>query len=420
MTEMLRSIDPADVLALRQMPIEQKTMAEAEMIVEDVRRRGEAGLRDQAVRLGDIRKGGKLIHGPVELAAAAEAIDPESLALLQRIAGRIRAFAEAQRDAILPMTCGIPGGMAGHELIPVDRAGCYAPAGRYPLPSSVLMTAVTARAAGVGDVMVASPVPSRIMLAAAHVAGANSFLAAGGAQAIAAMAYGAGAVQPCDAIVGPGNRWVTAAKQLVSGIVRIDMLAGPSELVVLADDSADPGNVAADLLAQAEHDEDARAILVTTSPAMAGDVNAELQSQLATLPTSKTAAAALARSYAIIAADLAAAAEVCNLLAPEHLQVVLRSVEDVLPQLRHYGAIFIGAATSEVLGDYGAGPNHVLPTGGTARFAGGLSIMTFLRMRTWMQLDDLTSAADVIRDAEALARMEGLEAHARAAQRRLA
>jgi phosphoribosyl-ATP pyrophosphohydrolase/phosphoribosyl-AMP cyclohydrolase/histidinol dehydrogenase len=288
------------------------------------------------------------------------------------------------------------------------------------LPSSVLMGAVTARVAGVREVLVASPRPAPVTLAAAAIAGADALLAAGGAQAIAALAFGAGeAVPACDAVVGPGNVWVTAAKQLIAGGVAIDMLAGPSELVVLADDSADPRWIAADLLAQAEHDEHAVPVLVTLSPQLIDDVERELDRQLEGLPTAATARAALlGQGRAVLASSLDEAIAACDALAPEHLQLMLRDTAAVAPRLSHYGALFIGAASAEVLGDYGAGPNHVLPTGGTARSTGGLSVFTFLRVRTWLELERGPELRALAADAAALARLEGLQAHARAADLR--
>jgi phosphoribosyl-ATP pyrophosphohydrolase/phosphoribosyl-AMP cyclohydrolase/histidinol dehydrogenase len=232
------------------------------------------------------------------------------------------------------------------------------------------------------------------------------------------MAYGKESVPACDAIVGPGNRWVTAAKQLVAGIVRIDMLAGPSELVVLADEEADATTVAADLLAQAEHDPDALPILVTPSPSLIESVERELAAQLEMLPTRETAEAAMRNGYAVLVDSLGEGASVCNLLAPEHLEVLTRNANSLSSNLRHYGGLFIGEGAAEVLGDYGAGPNHTLPTGGTARSFAGLSVFNFLRVRTWMRIDALEEAQVLVRDAISLAKHEGLEAHARSASRR--
>ncbi len=395
--------------------VDAETLTAAGAIVRDVQDRGEAGVRHHAERLGDLPRGAPLVIERAALDAAVEALPAAERALLERTAARIRGFAEAQKICLAPLDTAVPGGRAGHTLAPVRAAGCYAPAGRFPLPSSVLMTAVTARAAGVETVWVASPHPNPVTLAAAGIAGADAVLAVGGAQAIAALAFGAGPVPAVDVVVGPGNRWVTAAKQLVSGTVAIDMLAGPSELVVLADDTADPATVAADLLAQAEHDTDALPILVTTSAALADAVDAALAAQLATLPTADTARVACEAGFTVLVDDLAAGIAACDALAPEHLEVITADADAVAARLGHYGGLFIGGGAAEVLGDYGAGPNHVLPTGGTARYTGGLSVFTFLRVRTWLRMDDPRALAA---DAAALARLEGLEGHARSAERR--
>jgi phosphoribosyl-ATP pyrophosphohydrolase/phosphoribosyl-AMP cyclohydrolase/histidinol dehydrogenase len=251
-------------------------------------------------------------------------------------------------------------------------------------------------------------------LAAAFVAGADGLLAVGGAHAIGALAYGAG-VPRADVIVGPGNRWVTAAKQLVMGVVGIDMLAGPSELVVLADAHANPAVIAADLLGQAEHDPDARPILVTWDPTLPSRVDAELQAQLETLPTAAVARQAIEHGFCVICPDEDSAVAVCDRLAPEHLEVLTAEPARLARRLRHYGGLFIGHRSAEVMGDYGAGPNHVLPTGTTARFSGGLNVLHFLRARTWLALDEGPGLQRLIDDAAQLARMEGLEAHARSA-----
>jgi phosphoribosyl-ATP pyrophosphohydrolase/phosphoribosyl-AMP cyclohydrolase/histidinol dehydrogenase len=416
---MLRRVGPTELVVSDRQAVDPQTLIAAGAIVEDVRLRGEVGLRAQAERLGDLAPGAPLVYGPEAMAAALAEISAETRGVLERTAARIRAFAEAQRACLKPLDMAIPGGRAGHQLAPVERAGCYAPAGRYPLPSSVLMTAITARAAGVGEVWVASPTPSALTLAAGAIAGADAVLAVGGAQAIAAFAFGAGPVPACDVVVGPGNQWVTAAKQLVAGRVGIDMLAGPSELVVLADDTADPATVAADLLAQAEHDPQALPFLVTPSEALANAVDAALQTQLATLPTAATARLAVAQGRCVLVASIEEAIAVCDRLAPEHLEVQIADAAQVAQRLAHWGGLFIGAGAAEVLGDYGAGPNHTLPTGGTARFVGGLSVFTFIRVRTWMQVHDPAQAGPLVADAVLLGRLEGLEGHARSAERRL-
>lgn len=416
---LLETRTPGDVPALRRDPFDDETAAQAREIVDAVRESGETALRDWSLKLGDLPSAdAPLVIRPDALEAAFDRLSPDAQGVLTRTADRIRAFAEAQRVALAPVEVPVPGGAAGLRYHPVDKAGCYAPGGRFPLPSSVLMTAVTARAAGVKDVWVASPNPTDETLAAAHVAGADALLAVGGAQAIAALAFGAGPVPAVDCIVGPGNRWVTAAKQQVAGRVTIDMLAGPSELVVLADASADPDRVAADLLAQAEHDPDAIPILVSLSEALVPSVERALHEQLDTLPTKAIARAALGNGFVVVARDLAEGCALCDRLAPEHLAVHLDDVQPAVDRLEHYGALFVGEAAAEVLGDYGAGPNHVLPTGGTARSVGALSVMTFLRVQTWLRLDDPAAAAEVVEDSVSLARMEGLEAHARAAELR--
>jgi len=409
----------AELLSRRAGGVPAEAFAIAAPIVEAVRERGETALREYAERFGDVAAGGPLFLDRPALARALAALPSGDRARLERVAERIRRFAEAQRHALGDVTVTLPGGTAGHRIAPLERAGCYAPGGRYPLPSSVLMTAVTARAAGVKEIWVASPKPGPMTLAAAAIAGADGVLAVGGAQAIAALAFGAGPIAPCDVIVGPGNRYVTAAKQLVGARVAIDMLAGPSELVVFADASASPAVIAADLLAQAEHDPDAVPVLVTLDPTHLDRVESELARQLADLPTREVARAALANGGVVVVATLEEGIAACDALAPEHLELCLHAATAVAPRLAHFGALFIGAGSGEVLGDYGAGPNHVLPTAGTARSKGGLSVYTFLRVRTWLRLDDSAAARPLLEDAAWFGRVEGLEAHARAAEVRL-
>lgn len=416
---MLRRVQAQEVPDLRRDPVDAQTLEQAAQLIEQVRMGGDGALRQLATRFGDIAEGAPMVVSRRELEAALARLPADKRAVLERTAARVKAFAEAQRQALTSVEVPIPGGVAGHDVAPVEVAGCYAPGGRFPLPSSVIMTAVTARAAGCSTVWVASPKPTDETLAAAAIAGADALLAVGGAQAIAALAHGTATIPACDAIVGPGNRWVTAAKQLVAGRVRIDMLAGPSELVVLADAHADPVTVAADLLAQAEHDPDALPILVTPSEALADAVDAELTRQLDDLPTAETARAAVSQGFTVLVGDLSEGVVTCNKLAPEHLEVLTANAQDLVEHLHHYGGLFVGEGAAEVLGDYGAGPNHTLPTGGTARSFAGLSVLNFLRVRTWMRIDALDAAQPLVEDAVALARMEGLEGHARSAERRL-
>jgi histidinol dehydrogenase len=408
-----------ELVARRAAAIPAEAFAVAAPIVEAVRTRAEAALREYAERFGDVTAGGPLFIERPTLERALADLPASDRARLERVAQRIRTFATAQQHALEAVTVRLPGGAAGHWIAPLERAGCYAPGGRYPLPSSVLMTAVTARAAGVKEIWVATPGPAPMTLAAAAVAGVDGVLSAGGAHAIAALAFGAGPLRPCDVIVGPGNRYVAAAKQLVAGKVAIDLLAGPSELVVFADSSASPAVIAADLLAQAEHDPDALPVLVTLDPTHLERVEAELAHQVASLPSAKVARAALAHGGVVVVATIDEGVAACDALAPEHVELILQSADDVAPRLTQFGALFIGASSAEVLGDYGAGPNHVLPTAGSARSRGGLSVYTFLRVRTWLRIDDPSAARPLVEDAAWFGRVEGLEAHARSAERRL-
>jgi histidinol dehydrogenase len=304
-------------------------------------------------------------------------------------------------------------------------AGCYAPGGRYPLPSSVIMTAVTARAAGCQTVVLASPRPAPITMAAAHLSNVDLFLCVGGAQAIATMAYGVTdhetvKVPRCDVICGPGNKWVTAAKSIVNGKCGIDMLAGPSEVLVICDDTANAAIVAADLIAQAEHDVVARAILLCTSPELIDQIDDQVAVQIAALPepNQSTAREALTQSFAVHCDSLEQCIALSDNLAPEHLEIQTRNSAEVAKLCKNYGGLFVGEHAAEVLGDYGAGPNHTLPTGGTSRYTGGLSVFNFLRIRTWMRVDNAAASQGMVQDSIVMARLEGLEGHARAAEAR--
>ncbi|MDX2130518.1 MAG: histidinol dehydrogenase [Planctomycetota bacterium] len=418
-TPLLRPVLPEACTLERRSPIDRGTCVEVARILEDIEARGEPAVREHAARLGDLEIGRACVHDRAALDAARDRLSPRERDAMERAGARIRAFARLQRDCIRDLDASIEGGRAGHTCIPVNCAGCYAPGGRFPLPSSVLMTAITARAAGVEVVWIASPRPTDATLAAASIAGADGLLALGGAQAIAAMALGLCGVPACDMIVGPGNRWVTAAKFLLSDRVGIDMLAGPSELVVLADDSADPALVAADLLAQAEHDEDALPILISTDATLPGRVDEHLSGMLVSLPTRATAQAALRNGFSVVVRDIDRAIELCDAIAPEHLEIMTRDASRTAARVRNAGAVFVGSASAEVLGDYGAGPNHVLPTGGTARSRAGLSVFSFLRPRTWLDIQARTPSVRLSQDAQTLARVEGLEAHARAAGLRM-
>ena len=416
----LKRLKAEEIPRIRRDPVDPKARTVAEPIVEAVKAEGEKAVRRFAEQFGELAPGAKLVYGLAELKDAYDSLSPEQRGCLDRTAARIRAFAAAQRESIVEVTVPIPGGEAGHTVAACENAGCYAPGGRYPLPSTVLMTAVTARVAGCKRVVVASPKPSAVTLGAAYVAQVDALMPIGGAHAIAALAYGCGPDLPaCDAVVGPGNMYVTAAKSLVAGRVAIDMLAGPSECLVLADESASPSTVAKDLIAQAEHDPTALPALICTSERFATAVDDELEKQLAVLPTAEIAKQGMSNGYSVIVPTVAEGAEICDRLAIEHLCLHVENAMAVAKTINHYGGLFVGEGAAEVLGDYGAGPNHTLPTGGTARSTGGLCVLTFLRVRTWMRVDNKVAAKQMTADSVLLAQLEGLMGHAAAAECRL-
>lgn len=414
---LLRLVEPDQVGRAARPSLDPRALADAATIIEQVRIGGRKAVVALATRFGERTASEPLLLDREDMRRALDALDPDDRGVLERTADRIAAFASAQRDCIRPLSLSIAEGQAGHTVEPVAAAGCYAPGGRYPLPSSALMTAVTARVAGCKRVVVASPGAHPVTVAAAAIAGADALLAVGGAHAVAAMALGFDGFEPVDVIAGPGNKWVTAAKHLLGGTVGIDMLAGPSELLILADDSADPAIIAADLLAQAEHDDDAVPMLVTTSQRIADATRRELAAQLDTLDTAPTAARALGNGFVTVVSGLDEAIDLADRIAPEHLELLLHDAPAAAARVRNAGGVFIGPHSAEVFGDYGVGPNHTLPTGGSARYQAGLSVVHFLRLRTWMRIDS-TPDASLIADTVRLAQMEGLTAHSRAAARR--
>jgi histidinol dehydrogenase len=384
-------------------------------IVNAVRVGGDAAVARFAQRFGDPPP--RRIS-PEQIANAADAVDLQTIEVIRRTSQRIRRFALAQREALHDLATTAHGMEMGHRAIPVERVGIYVPGGRYPLPSTVLMCAIPARIAGVAQVVLCTPKASAQTLAAAHEAGVDACYEIGGAQAIAAMAFGTETIPKVDLIAGPGNAYVTAAKRLVFGVCGVDMLAGPSELVVIASAGARADLVAADLLAQAEHDPLARVMLLTDDAALADSVDAALKRRLATLSTADTARASLERSGCCVIVPLDRAVERANAIAPEHLALHGPAAESLEPRLHSYGSLFVGAMAAEVFSDYGIGPNHVLPTGGSARFTSGLSVMTFLKLRTYLRSGVMLDSA-VIDDTAAFAQLEGLAAHGEAALQRV-
>lgn len=417
----LKIIDAANIPRRGEQVYDADTLNKVRVILDDIKTNGENAARNYAEKFGDIGAGKDMFIPQADLKTAFDGLPVDEQSVLKRVASRIRGFAEAQKESLKSLSIPIAGGHAGHDVLPVETAGCYAPGGWFPLPSSVLMTAIPARVAGVKNVIVASPKPTKHTLAAAYLAGADGVLCIGGAQAIGALAYGINGFPPADMIVGPGSRWVTAAKQIISGSIGIDMLAGPSELMIIADEGANPKTIAADLLAQAEHDPDALPVLISLSKDLIDRVNAELDIGLSALPDDNRATAepALSNGYAVYVENLDTAIKIANTHAPEHLELLLSNAKDVAHHFKECGGLFIGNLAAEVIGDYGAGPNHTLPTGGTARHKGGLSVFNFLRIRTWIHINDQLAAQDLYTDAVKLGRIEGLEGHARSAEARL-
>jgi histidinol dehydrogenase len=392
-------------------------------IIADVRGQGDAALLRYTERFDRwTPTADRLRIVSAEIDAAIAGISADLLAALDLAAERIETFHRLQVPSDLRTTD--PAGLTlGMRWRPLDTVGLYVPGGKAAYPSSVLMNAIPARVAGVPRIAMCVPTPdgalNPLVLAAARRAGVTEIHRIGGAQAIAALAYGTASVAPVDRIVGPGNAYVAEAKRQVFGRVGIDAVAGPSEVVVIADAANDPRGVAVDLLAQAEHDEAAQAILMTDDDAFADQVARCVLQELATLPRAAIAGASWqAHGAIIVVRDWDEAVDLVNRLAPEHLQLMLRDPGTVFDRIRHAGAVFLGAFCPEAVGDYIAGPNHVLPTGRTARFASGLSVFDFLKRTTWVAAD-AASLARVGPAAIALAEAEGLDAHARSIALRL-
>jgi histidinol dehydrogenase len=397
-------------------------------IVADVRARGDAALLEYTARFDRVRATSvaALELPAAELAAAYAALGADEREALTTAATRIRAYHETQRADSCSRSWEMreaDGTRLGQQVTPLARVGLYVPGGKAAYPSTVLMNALPARIAGVPDIVMTVPTPDGVkhplLLAAAHLAGITRAFAVGGAQAIAALAYGTATIPAVDKIVGPGNAYVAAAKRRVFGTVGIDMIAGPSEILVIADASANPDWIAMDLFAQAEHDEAARAMLLSPDAALLDAVAASIARELPGMPRSDIIAAALARRGALIRVrDLDEACTIADRIAPEHLELAVANPEALLRKLSNAGAIFLGHYSSEAIGDYCAGPNHVLPTARSARFSSPLGVYDFQKRSSVIGVSK--AAAQVLgRTAMTLARGEGLAAHARSAQYRL-
>jgi histidinol dehydrogenase len=391
-------------------------------ILSDVRRRADEALREWTARLDGVTLQ-QLEVTPDRWEAAFCSINPDLAVALQLAAARIRTFHSHQRLA--SWSTEELGGMVGQRVVPLQRVGIYVPGGSAPLPSSLLMSVIPAQVAGVSDIVVCTP-PDRscenyvspAVLAAAHLARVSRLFLVGGAQAIGALAYGTESVPRVDKIVGAGGLFVTLAKRQLYGQVGLDGLYGPTETVIIADDSANSSWIAADLLAQAEHDVLATAILLTPSPSLAEAVQRELQEQAATLPRAHVLRASLHDQGGIVLTpDLETAVYLANEFAPEHLCLSVRNATEWQERIRNAGGVFVGEHSFEVLGDYLAGPSHIMPTSGTARFASPLSVLDFVKIINIVALDDQT-ARSLCAPAACLASAESLAAHAQAASKR--
>lgn len=377
---------------------------------------GDAALKAIAARFGDaVPESLRLPESAI--AEANQRLAPETKQVLETAYERIHRFAQAVMDSLQPVKLNQGDFWVGMDFKPVERAGCYVPGGRYPLPSTALMTATTATVAGVQDVCICSPRLGDEVIYAGTLAGVKEFYQIGGAQAVAAMAFGTESIARVDVIVGPGNAYVTEAKRQIQGQVGIDMLAGPSEVAIIADGEANPRWVALDLISQAEHDPMARAYLLTDSQSLATQVAALVPELVQELKLPDYLAESLAGSAILVLDSMAACVAATNSIAPEHLQLNVREPEALKPQLKHYGALFMGYAATVPFGDYMAGPNHTLPTGRTARFSGGLTPLTFLRPQSWIQVQG-EQASGLARETAAFAQLEGLTGHGAAASAR--
>jgi histidinol dehydrogenase len=397
-------------------------------ILHDVKTRGDAAVLEYTNRFDRIPGGAQsMAHfdvGQAELDAALEALPAAQRVALQTAAERIRVFHQRQKQELGGFTYTEPDGtVLGQKITPLDRVGIYVPGGKAAYPSSVLMNAIPAKVAGVGEIIMVVPTPdgikNQMVLAAAAIAGVTRVITIGGAQAVGALAYGTATIQPVDKIVGPGNAYVAAAKRRVFGTVGIDMIAGPSEILVLCDGTTDPDWVAMDLFSQAEHDELAQAIMLCPDADYIAQVEASIHKLLPTMPRHETIRTSLAdRGALILVRDMQEACDIANDIAAEHLEISAENPQQWADRIRHAGAMFLGRFSSESLGDYCCGPNHVLPTSRTARFSSPLGVYDFQKRSSIIFVSE-AGAQTLGKVAAELAYGEGLQAHARSAELRL-
>ncbi len=413
---MMNMIDFAETM--RRLECRCSTRAETRVddIITEIRQGGSEAVRRWARKLDGFEGDSFEVPGTV-IRQALNGLAPDLIRALREAAHRIRFMAERQRQLFEDLTFELDGVEMGHRVVPVEKVACYAPGGRYPLPSSVLMAVIPARVAGVKDICVLSPKVHPVTLAAAAIAGADRVFNIGGVQAVAAAALGLAGIPRADMVVGPGNRYVTEAKRVLYGETGIDFPAGPSELLIIADGDAPAEFLAADLLAQAEHDPDAFPAIVSQSRELLTRVQEEIDRQLTYLPRDSPAWTSISNGWMVQVDSLEQAVILADELAPEHLELVGSEAESLISELHNYGALFLGCLSAEVFGDYGSGTNHILPTGRAARFTGGLWVGSFLKIQSWQRV--LPAGTQLMVDLSVrLADIEGLKAHAAAARLR--
>jgi len=396
-------------LELVEIPIVKK-------MLEDVKENGDSAIKKYTKQFDGVSLE-SLEISKQEIKKAYEEVDAKVIDSIKNSVKNIKQFADEQFKQLGDFEIGSSVAI-GQKVIPIQSVGCYVPGGLYPLPSSALMSVIPAKVAGVDEIIVCSPKIQQVTIVAANIAGADRIFNVGGVQAIGGMAYGTTSIPKVDKIVGPGNKYVQAAKKEVYGTVGIDFIAGPSEVLIIADETAKPEFIAADLLAQAEHDINARPDLITTSIEVADAVNVELEKQLINLKTKDIAGKALENGNIVIVENIDQAIEISNKRAAEHLELQIKDPDLIISKLVNYGSLFIGSYSAEVFGDYCSGTNHILPTNGAARYTGGLSVFDFVKVLTYQNLTE-EGATELSEVAANLASVEGLDGHKKAAEIRL-
>ena len=397
--------------------IEFESISSVQEIISAVRKDGDSAIREYAKKFGDGElQAFKLTEEEIE--DAFSKVDAKTIETIKFAIQNVREFAQAQLNSVREIEVNINGNTLGQKIIPLDSVGCYIPGGNYPLPSSAIMTVVPAKVAGVKRIVAMSPKIKPVTVVAAYLSGADEIYKIGGVQAVAAMAYGTQTIEKVNKIVGPGNKFVTSAKKQVYGECGIDFLVGPSEVLIVADESAKPEFVAADMLAQCEHDKDARAYLLCSSVEFAQQVDKKAREYLATLQTKDIAQISYDKSIAVIYNSIEEAIELSNEKAPEHLELCLNNVDNYVDKFTNYGSLFIGNYSAEVFGDYVSGTNHTLPTNQVAKYSGGLSVFDYIKIQTYQKINEF-AINQTAQHASHLAYNEGLFAHKLAADVRL-